>query len=259
MFLKAADLAAGLGARRSTPRPCSEQSRAVHQAEIDSAAELVDLALQCRLHAADTGRSADILAGRLEPRRLPAARRLRPCASPFHFTAIAANLPCAPALMGNTVVEARRRRSSPPTSSWNPAGGGTARGSHQPRLWRRGRCHQRRVLGSPALPACTLTGSTAVFGEILRRVKEIPAAIAPSEVVGETGGKNFVLAHASCDVEALAVGIIRGGFEYQGQKCSAASRVFDGPAMAGARAPQRRIAAIRVGDVAPTSAISWAR
>jgi len=148
--------------------------------------------------------------------------------TPFNFTAIAANLPCAPALMGNTVVwkpsatakfaahfvmEVLREAGLPP-GVINLVYGDPAALSDV-------------ALASPWLAGVHFTGSTEVFRNILTKVYGDPGRYRGyPRLVGETGGKNFVVAHASCDVEALATAIIRGGFEYQGQKCSAASRVF---------------------------------
>jgi 1-pyrroline-5-carboxylate dehydrogenase len=146
--------------------------------------------------------------------------------TPFNFTSIAANLPSAPALLGNTVV-------------WKPAS--TARLSAH---------YVMKLLQAAGLPSGVInlvygdakvvsdiclvdkdlagihfTGSTSVFQQVLRRTGDCVYRSYP-RLVGETGGKNFVLAHSSAEIEALATAVIRGGYEYQGQKCSAASRLF---------------------------------
>lgn len=255
VFLKAADLAAGPWRATLNAATMLGQSKTVHQAEIDSAAELVDF---WRFNVAfmlkildDQPASSPGVWNRVDYRPLEGFVY---AASPFNFTAIAGNLPCAPALMGNTVVwkpsasaklsahvvmEILRAAGLPP-GVINLVYGDAAAVTDA-------------VLASPALAGIHFTGSTGVFREILRRVNEAPGRYRNHpRVVGETGGKNFVLAHASCDLEALATGIIRGGFEYQGQKCSAASRVFVPDTL---WPPLRErlgdeIATIRVGDVA---------
>src|SRR5207237_4237735 len=148
--------------------------------------------------------------------------------TPFNFTAIGGNLPTAPALMGNTVI-------------WKPASSAMLSGYYILRLLERaglppgvinlvpGDAVQisNILLDSPDLAGIHFTGSTAVFnsmwkkaGENAGRYKSYP------RLVGETGGKDFIIAHPSAGVQELAVAIGRGGFEYQGQKCSAASRVY---------------------------------
>jgi 1-pyrroline-5-carboxylate dehydrogenase len=148
--------------------------------------------------------------------------------TPFNFTSIAGNLPTAPALMGNTVV-------------WKPASSAMVSAHYILRLLEAaglppgvinvvpGDAVQisNILLDSPDLAGVHFTGSTSVFhtmwkhtGENLGRYRSYP------RLVGETGGKDFIVAHASADPQELAVAIARGGFEYQGQKCSAASRVY---------------------------------
>jgi 1-pyrroline-5-carboxylate dehydrogenase len=148
--------------------------------------------------------------------------------SPFNFTSIAGNLPTAPALMGNTVV-------------WKPASSAMLSAYYILRLLEAAGMPpgvinfvpgdatsiSEVVLGSPDLAGVHFTGSTAVFqgmwktvGDQVSRYRSYP------RLVGETGGKDFIVAHASADEQELAVAIARGAFEYQGQKCSAASRVY---------------------------------
>ncbi len=149
--------------------------------------------------------------------------------SPFNFTAIGANLTSSPALMGNTVV-------------WKPAshrdalrvlrdaplpGGRSARRRDQPRLRLRRRRSATPRSRAPTSPASTSPARPPVFNGMWRTVagnmenyRNYP------RIVGETGGKDFIVAHPSADVDALAAAIVRGSFEYQGQKCSAASRVY---------------------------------
>ena len=148
--------------------------------------------------------------------------------SPFNFTALAGNIPAAPALMGNVVV-------------WKPASSAMYVAHHVLEAARGGRaarrCHQHGpgagatvsgpVLASPHLAGIHFTGSTAVFNSLWRAVGErIDTYRTYPRLVGETGGKDFIFAHPSADLEELVTAIVRGAFEFQGQKCSAASRAY---------------------------------
>jgi 1-pyrroline-5-carboxylate dehydrogenase len=174
--------------------------------------------------------------------------------TPFNFTAIAGNLPSAPALMGNTVV-------------WKPAATAMYSAHFLMRLLQEaGLPHgvinlvngdaatvSDIVLSDPALAGVHFTGSTAVFDTLMQRVAgQVGTYRNYPRIVGETGGKNFVLAHSSADPTALTAAIVRGAFEYQGQKCSAASRLFIPKSLWPALREQlvAEIATIRVGDVA---------
>jgi 1-pyrroline-5-carboxylate dehydrogenase len=229
VFLKAAEL---LSTRR---RPALNgatmlgQSKTAHQAEIDAACELADF-LRLNVYFA-TRLAAD------QPFDAPGVRNrveLRPlegfvfAGTPFNFTAIAANLPAAPALLGNTVV-------------WKPSPNALYSGHFVMSLLREAGLPPgviNMVMGPPeplthacldheALAGVHFTGSTAVFQAIWRRVGEnIERYRSYPRLVGETGGKDFVFAHASADLPALAVALARGAFEFQGQKCSAASRAY---------------------------------
>ncbi|MFT3770626.1 MAG: aldehyde dehydrogenase family protein [Minicystis sp.] len=173
--------------------------------------------------------------------------------TPFNFTAIAGNLPAAPALMGNTVV-------------WKPAANALLSAHYVMSLLREAGLPDgviNLVMGDPPrianacldhedLGGVHFTGSTAVFSSMWRRVGEnvVKYRMYP-RLVGETGGKDFVFAHPSADLEALAVALVRGAFEYQGQKCSAASRAYI-PKSIWPALKQRmvdHIATLRVGDV----------
>ena len=175
--------------------------------------------------------------------------------TPFNFTAIGGNLPTAPALMGNTVI-------------WKPAasamlsgyytmqaarGGRHAAGRDQLRPRRRGRRSRTCCSTHRDLAGVHFTGSTAVFNSMWKTIGEnIGRYRGYPRLVGETGGKDFIVAHASADPQALAVAIVRGGFEYQGQKCSAASRVYV-PQSLWAEVRDRTVAMmkeIKIGDVA---------
>ena len=167
--------------------------------------------------------------------------------TPFNFTAIAGNLPTAPALMGNTVV-------------WKPSRGAMLSAHFVQRLLQAAGLPDGvvnlvygpapeivgRALDDPGLAGVHYTGSTEVFQGLWRQIGErIARYRAYPRVVGETGGKDFIVVHASADLDAAVTAIVRGAFEYQGQKCSAASRLFaPRSAVAGAaRATGRRAGA----------------
>ncbi len=205
------------------------QSKTVHQAEIDAACELIDF---YRFNAHFTERlyqdqplSVDGAWNRLDYRPLEGFVF---AVTPFNFTSIAGNLPTAPALMGNTVV-------------WKPASATVYTGYYLMRLLEAAGLPpgvinfvpgdagpvSQVALHHPDLAGIHFTGSTGVFqtmwravGENISRYKSYP------RLVGETGGKDFIVAHPSADRDALLTAIVRGGFEYQGQKCSAVSRVY---------------------------------
>jgi 1-pyrroline-5-carboxylate dehydrogenase len=254
IFLKAAELAAGPWRATLNAATMLGQSKTVHQAEIDSAAELVDffrfnVAFMLRMHA-EQPLSSPGIHNSLDYRPLEGFVY---AATPFNFTAIAANLPCAPALMGNTVV-------------WKPSTHAKFSAHFVMQLLREAGLPDGVInlvygdpaalsevaLASPFLGGVHFTGSTAVFQNILQQVHGAPGRYRSyPRIVGETGGKNFVVAHASCDPEALVAAVVRGAFEYQGQKCSAASRLFV-PASIWPRVKERLVAEmaeIRVGDV----------
>jgi 1-pyrroline-5-carboxylate dehydrogenase len=229
VFLKAADLLATTARQRLNAATMLGQSKTAFQAEIDSACELIDF-LRFNVHFAER-------IYREQPESAPGAwNRMdhRPlegfvyAITPFNFTAIGGNLPTAPALMGNTVV-------------WKPAHTAALSNWHFYRLLEEAGLPpgvinflpgdpievSRRLLDSPDFAGIHFTGSTTVFrtlwktiGDNLERYRTYP------RIVGETGGKDFIVAHASADAEALAVAMVRGAFEYQGQKCSAASRAY---------------------------------
>ncbi|HVT46790.1 MAG TPA: L-glutamate gamma-semialdehyde dehydrogenase [Vicinamibacterales bacterium] len=229
VFLKAAELVAG--SRRATLNAATMlgQGKTVHQAEIDAACELVDfwrfnVAYAADLVTAQPDNSAGVW-NQLDYRPLEGFVY---AISPFNFTAIAGNLPTAPVLMGGVAI-------------WKPASAAVLSAHDIMRaLVEAGlppgvinfvpgpaSVVSDALLASPDLAGIHFTGSTAVFqglwqavGVNLARYRNYP------RVVGETGGKDFVLLHPSADPQAAAVAIVRGGFEYQGQKCSAASRIY---------------------------------
>ncbi len=229
VLLRAAELLAGPWRDTVNAATMLNQSKTVHQAEIDSACELIDF-------------------WRFNPYFMKALYQEQPwshpgvwnrvdyrplegfvfAVTPFNFTSIGGNLPTSPALMGNTVL-------------WKPASTAVLSGYYILKLLQAaglpdgvinflpGKANHvgDPVLAHPELGGIHFTGSTPVFqgmwktlGENIARYRSYP------RVVGETGGKNFVFVHPSADREAVATAVVRGGFEYQGQKCSAGSRVY---------------------------------
>ncbi|MCL2825335.1 MAG: L-glutamate gamma-semialdehyde dehydrogenase, partial [Polyangiaceae bacterium] len=174
--------------------------------------------------------------------------------TPFNFTSIAGNLPTAPALMGNTVVW--KPAETAVLSAWaimqclNEAGlpGGVVNMVMGP-----GRIVGPLCMAHPELAGVHFTGSTSVFQDVWKTIgNNIANYKCYPRIVGETGGKDFIFVHPTADVDAVATAIVRGGFEFQGQKCSAASRVY-APKSLWPRIKERVIAAvseIKVGDVA---------
>ena len=225
IFLKAADLVSGPWRLRLNAATMLGQSKTIHQAEIDAAAEFADFLrfnVQYMLHLySEQPISAEGEWNRVDYRPLEGFVY---AATPF--TAIAGNLPTAPALMGNTVVwkpsatakyaahfvMALLQEAGLPPGVINLVYGDAAAVSDQ-------------ILANPDLAGVHFTGSTTIFDRILHKVANTRYRNYP-RVVGETGGKNFTLAHASADAATLTTAIIRGGYEYQGQKCSATSRVY---------------------------------
>ncbi|MDR1990506.1 MAG: L-glutamate gamma-semialdehyde dehydrogenase [Acidobacteriaceae bacterium] len=205
------------------------QSKTVLQAEIDSACELIDF-FRFNAHFAETllseqPSSDHTMWNQLEYRALEGFVY---AVTPFNFTSIAANLPTAPALMGNTVV-------------WKPANTAMFSAHYLMKLFEAAGFPpgvvnmisgdpaeiSKAVLAHRALAGVHFTGSTAVFNQIWSTVGAAVSSYASyPRLVGETGGKDFILAHPSADLDALAVAIVRGGFEFQGQKCSAVSRIY---------------------------------
>jgi 1-pyrroline-5-carboxylate dehydrogenase len=229
VFLKAADLLAGPWRDTLNAATMLNQSKTVIQAEIDSACELIDfLRFNCayaRQIYAEQPASAPGVWNRLEYRALEGFVF---AVTPFNFTSIGGNLPTAPAIMGNTVV-------------WKPASTSVLSNYHFIKLLQaaglpdgvinflpgRGRQVGDPVLARPELAGIHFTGSTATFQNMWRTVGENVARYRSyPRLVGETGGKDFVFVHASADPEAVTTALVRGAFEYQGQKCSAASRAY---------------------------------
>lgn len=229
IFLKAADLLAGPYRDTINAATMIGQSKNVHQAEIDSACEFIDflrfnVEFMTDLYA-DQPISEKGIWNRVEYRPLEGF-----CfaVTPFNFTAISGNLPACMALMGNVVV-------------WKPSDkqvfsakvimdvlkeAGLPDGVIN-MIFTDGKETAEKVLAHPDFAGLHFTGSTKVFqgmwkmiGDNIHNYKSYP------RIVGETGGKDFVMVHPSANVEAVATGLVRGAFEYQGQKCSAASRAY---------------------------------
>jgi 1-pyrroline-5-carboxylate dehydrogenase len=229
VFLRAAELLAGPWRSTINAATMLNQSKTAHQAEIDAACETIDF---LRFNAEYLVRiyeeqpiSSPGVWNRLEYRPLEGFVL---AISPFNFTAIGANLTTSPALMGNTVI-------------WKPASTQALSAWYVLRLLEEaglppgvinlvfgpGATLGDAALQSPELAGVHFTGSTGVFQSIWRtigggidRYRNYP------RIVGETGGKDFILAHPSADPAAVATAIVRGSFEYQGQKCSASSRLY---------------------------------
>ena len=229
ILLKAADLLAGPWRDSLNASTMLGQSKTCYQAEIDSACELIDfwrfnVTFGSRI-LADQPRSAPGVWNRADHRPLEGFVL---AITPFNFTAIAGNLPTAPALMGNTVV-------------WKPSPTQQFAAEQTMRLLEAaglppgvinlvtgfGPAVSEVALVHPSLAGVHFTGSTATFQHLWRTIGEhIESYRAYPRVVGETGGKDFVIAHPSADIDVLRVALLRGAFEYQGQKCSAASRAY---------------------------------
>jgi 1-pyrroline-5-carboxylate dehydrogenase len=229
VFLRAAELLATTWRATLNAATMLGQSKTVFQAEIDSACELVDFWRFNPHYAqelyAEQPLSSSAAWNQLEYRPLEGFVY---AVTPFNFTSIAGNLPTAPALMGNTVV-------------WKPASSAIPSAYFIQRLLEAAGLPPgvvNLVMGDSAMVSETLlrhrdlagvhfTGSTEVFNSMWRTIgAQMETYRSYPRIVGETGGKDFVVAHASADPAALAVAIARGGYEYQGQKCSAVSRVY---------------------------------
>ena len=231
VFLRASELLAGPWRQTMNAATMLNQSKTVHQAEIDAACELIDFwrfnsDYLVRIYEEQPASSTGVW-NRMEYRPLEGFVF---AVSPFNFTAIGGNLTTSPAMMGNTVV-------------WKPASTAAYSAYFLMRLLQEaglpdgvinlvygpGAVLGDAALASPDLAGIHFTGSTDVFNGMWEAVGTNVAAgkyHGYPRLVGETGGKDFILAHPSADAEAVATAVIRGSFEYQGQKCSAASRLY---------------------------------
>ncbi len=229
IFLRAADLLSTTWRDTLNAATMLGQSKTVQQAEIDSACELIDF-LRFNVHFAREILQNQPMSARLTWNRMD----YRPlegfvlAITPFNFTAIGANLPTAPALLGNVVV-------------WKPSPTQQLAAHWTMRLLEAaglppgvinlvtgdGQAVSQVAVPHHALAGIHFTGSTATFQSLWRAVgASISSYASYPRMVGETGGKDFVLAHPSADPASLVTGLVRGAFEYQGQKCSAASRAY---------------------------------
>ena len=229
IFLKAADLLATTYRDVLNGATMLGQSKTAFQAEIDSACELIDF-YRFNPHFMNViyenqPESSPGIWNYMEHRPLEGFVF---AVTPFNFTSIAGNLPTSPALMGNTVL-------------WKPASSGVYPAYFLTQLWKEAGLPDGVInfvpgpggqVGDPAmnhkeLAGIHFTGSTQIFHDMWRTVgNNIDRYHCYPRIVGETGGKDFVFVHASADVEATVTALIRGAYEYQGQKCSAASRTY---------------------------------
>ena len=254
VFLRAAELLAAPWRDTLNAATMLGQSKTAHQAEIDAACELADflrfnVEFMVRIYEEQPISSAGVW-NRMEYRPLEGFVF---AVTPFNFTAIAGNLPSSAALMGNTVV-------------WKPASTAMLSAYYVQRLFEEaglppgvinlvygpGSEIGPAALASERLAGVHFTGSTPVFQGMWRTIGENIAKYANyPRIVGETGGKDFIVAHPSADPDAVATAIIRGSFEYQGQKCSAASRIY-APSNLWPEIRERladEVGAIKMGDV----------
>ncbi|MDI9949753.1 MULTISPECIES: L-glutamate gamma-semialdehyde dehydrogenase [unclassified Rhodococcus (in: high G+C Gram-positive bacteria)] len=229
VILRAADLLSGPWRETLAAATMLGQSKSVQQAEIDAPCELIDF-WRFNVHfarqiLADQPISSPGVWNRLEYRPLEGFVY---AITPFNFSAIAGNLPTAPALMGNTVI-------------WKPSSTQTVAAYWTIKLLEAagmppgvinlltgsGQAVSEVLLSDPRLAGIHFTGSTRTFQHLWSEVgANIGKYAGYPRLVGETGGKDFVVAHASADEDVLRTALIRGAFEYQGQKCSAASRAY---------------------------------
>ncbi|MCG2610749.1 L-glutamate gamma-semialdehyde dehydrogenase [Flavobacterium sp. SM15] len=229
IFLKAAELLAGPYRAKINAATMIAQAKTVHQAEIDSACELIDflrfnVQFMTQIYA-EQPISSEGIWNRMEHRPLEGFVY---AITPFNFTAIAGNLPASPALMGNVVI-------------WKPAAtqvysanvimevfqqAGLPAGVINMITGNSGMISDT-LLSSPDFAGIHFTGSTGVFNDMWAKIgQNISKYKTYPRIVGETGGKDFVLAHPSSIPAQVATALSRGAFEYQGQKCSAASRAY---------------------------------
>ena len=255
VLLKAAELLAGSWRDTLNAATMLCQSKTPHQAEIDAACEIIDF-WRFNVQFADELYGEQPISGPGEWNRI----EYRPlegfvlAVTPFNFTSIGANLPTAPAIMGNTVV-------------WKPASTAVFSSYYIYRLLEAAGLPpgvinflpgdagaiSSAVLAHPSMSGIHFTGSTAVFQELWRTAgQNIAHYNQYPRLVGETGGKDFILAHPSADRAGLLTAIVRGAYEYQGQKCSAASRVYLPDTMWREMRDEiiQTVGAIRMGDIA---------
>lgn len=229
IFLKAADLLAGPFRARMNAATMVAQSKNVHQAEIDASCELIDFLRFNVQYMTDIFMeqpdSSDGIWNRMEFRPLEGFVY---AITPFNFTSIAANLCAAPAMMGNTVV-------------WKPSDAQVYSAQVIVDLFKAAGLPDgvinviygdpvvisNEIFASPDFAGLHFTGSTNVFKNLWKQIgNNIHSYKTYPRIVGETGGKDFIMVHKSAEAKQVATAIVRGAFEFQGQKCSAASRAY---------------------------------
>jgi 1-pyrroline-5-carboxylate dehydrogenase len=231
IFERCADMLAGEWRARVNAATMLNQSKSAYQAEIDAACELIDF---WRFNVYYSGNFHDDLQPLISPAGVENSTEIRPlegfvlAITPFNFSSIAANLTSAPVLVGCTSVWKPSRNSvhsnyvlmqlmmaaglPPGVINFLPSSGQELTDV---------------ALANPDFAGVHFTGSTAVFQGLWQRIGQaLPNLRSYPRIVGETGGKDFVVAHPDCDRQGLLVALLRGSFEYQGQKCSAASRAY---------------------------------
>jgi 1-pyrroline-5-carboxylate dehydrogenase len=229
VFLKAAELLTTTWRDTLNAATMLGQSKTAFQAEIDSACEIIDF-WRFNVHFGQELLDEQPISDRTMWNQLEyrALEGFVYAVTPFNFTSIAANLPTAPALMGNTVI-------------WKPASSAVFSAHYILALLEEAGLPpgvinlvtgdpamiSRELLAHPDLAGVHFTGSTDVFNDMWKTIgASMSSYRSYPRIVGETGGKDFILAHPSADPAALAVAVVRGGFEFQGQKCSAVSRIY---------------------------------
>ena len=231
IFLKASELLKGPYRAKINASTMINQSKTCHQAEIDSACELIDF---WRFNVQYAREIYEDLQPPVSPSSMWNSSEIRPLegfvfsVTPFNFSSIAANLPSSAAIMGNTGV-------------WKPSRNSYLSNYYLMRLMMDAGLPDGVInfipgkasmvgdicLSHPMLAGIHFTGSTSVFRKMWKDVaNNLENLRSYPRIVGETGGKDFIVAHPNCDTEALTVALLRGAFEYQGQKCSAASRAY---------------------------------
>ena len=250
IFLKAADLLAGPWRQVVNASTMLGQSKTAQQAEIDAAAEMVDF-FRFNVHYAEKIYAEQPLSdpGMWNRSQYRALEGFVYAITPFNFTSIGGNLSSSPALMGNTVV-------------WKPARTAMLSNYYMAKLFEaagfppgvinfvagNSAAITERLLADRDFGGVHFTGSTAVFNSLWKTIgASVGGYRSYPRIVGETGGKDFIVAHPSADREALATAMLRGAFEFQGQKCSAASRAY---------VPESMWAALRDQLVEQTDAIA---
>jgi len=229
VFLKAADLLAGPWRDTINAATMLGQSKTVFQSEIDAACEMVDFFRFNAHFAQELYHEQPVSApGMWNQSEYRALEGFVYAVTPFNFTAIGGNLCGAPAMMGNTVL-------------WKPAGTQILSAWYTLQLLHEAGLPKGVInflpgdpamiseiaLSHPDLAGVHFTGSTGVFNSMWKTIgQNMGKYRSYPRIVGETGGKDFIIAHPSADVQAFAVAVVRGAFEYQGQKCSAASRIY---------------------------------